>query len=317
MPAPALRLQEPTFRDGIAKYVARTCRVYGIPDQDVEDLTQETLTNIVKRIDSFRPDDGEFEQWAKGVAVNVIRNYWRELKRYLNRFSGYYPNVDDYAASDPSPERCARRNQARCAIKNAAQGISSRQAQVLVLHAVHDMSHGEIGGELCISESMSQKDYQRALDHLALCIAGKTFAAMPPSLTGCDEPISSNKNQSRRHERAHYAVQFIASILLFLMVVPSCFEPRTLESKNTETRVLGSTQHLVMYSSDELTKVHDEPVVLRDAPRVKLEPASLTSVRDVSTPTKSRDKLTYVQDLAPIPPFKPTESTTAHLPPGR
>ncbi|HRI71143.1 MAG TPA: sigma-70 family RNA polymerase sigma factor, partial [Polyangium sp.] len=206
MPAPALRLQEPTFRDGIAKYVARTCRVYGIPDQDVEDLTQETLTNIVKRIGSFRPEDGEFDQWAKGVAVNVIRNYWRELKRYLNRFSGYYPNVDDYAASDPSPERCARRNQARCAIKNAAQGISSRQAQVLVLHAVHDMSHGEIGGELCISESMSQKDYQRALDHLALCIAGKTFAAMPPSLTGCDEPISPNANESRWHERAHYAV---------------------------------------------------------------------------------------------------------------
>lgn len=320
MSVPALRVEEPTFREGIEHYVTTKCRLLHVPSFDAEDLAQEAMTNIVAKVSSFEPEKSDFEQWARGIAWNVIREYVRRAKLYFALFTEYHANVYNVASSEPSPERCARRNQARCAIENASQGISSRQAQVLVLHAVHDMSHEEIGGELCISNAMSQKDYQRALDHLALCLAGKAFAVMPPSLTGCDEPNSFNANHSRWAERSHYAAHIIASIVVLLMFVPSCLEPKKLEmleSKSYDARVLDATQNAVMYSSDELSKVQDEPSVFQDAPTVKPEPASLTSVQVVPTPTRHGDKQTYVEDLAPIPPFKPTESTTAHLPPGR
>lgn len=318
MPAPALRLEEPTFHQGIANYVTAKCCRYRVPRVDVDDLTQEALIHILAKLNTFQPEKSEFEQWARGIAWNVIREYLRKAKLYFAHFTEYHPHVYDYEAQEPSPERCARRNQARCALTNAAENLSSQEINVIILHVVKDMSHGEVGHELKLSESASQKCYQRALDRLALCMSGEAFSVMPPALASCDdEPISSNESGSRWTERSHYAGQLVASIVALLMFVPSCLEAQNHASTTGETRVLGPMQNAVMYRSDEPVDVHDEPCVLQDVPCVKPEPAFLPSVRDVSTPTTVGDKPTYVEDLAPLPPFKPIERTSTHRPRGR
>ena len=317
MPALALRVKEPTFRDCIENYVAITCRRYHVRDQDVDDLVQETLTTIVTCIDSFRPEEGEFEQWAKGVALNVIRRYLRDAKRYLDHFSEYYPNVHDYPSHESSPERCAQRKQALSSISNALKNLTAQQASVVVSFELYDMSYAEIGEELGISPGASQKCHERALNNLARCIPDNLLSVMPPSLTGCDEPISFHANESRWPERSHYAGQIVGSIVALLMFVPSCLEPRTLESKRDVARVLATTKHAAMYRSDERVEVRDEPAVLQDAPCVKPEPASLTSVRAVSTPTRPVDKRTSPRDLAPLPPYKHTPDALDHLLPDR
>ena len=317
MPVPALRLEQPTFREGIANYVASKCRRYRVPRVDVDDLTQEALSNILDKLSTFQPEKSEFEQWARGIAWNVIREYLRKAKLYFALFTEYHPNVYDYEAQEPSPERCARRNQACCAITNAAGNLSSQEVNVIVLHVVKDMSHGEVGHELKMSESASQKCYQRALDQLALCMSGEAFSVMPPFVTGCNEPVSSNKIGSRLTERSHYTGQIVATILAFLMFVPSCLEPQTHDSTTGETRVLGPIQTVVMYRSDEHLDVHDEPRVYRDAHSVKPEPASLPSVRDVSTPTRHADKQTYVQPYARLPPYKHEPDALDHRLPDR
>ena len=317
MPALAHRFQEPTFRESITSYVAVTCHRYRVRRVEVEDVVQEALTKIVTCIATFRPEKGEFDAWARGVALNVIRQHSRAAKRYSARFSEYHPNMDEHAAPEPSPEWCARRKQARCAIANAAENLPSRQVEVLVLHVVDDMSHGDIADELNISEAASQKCYQRARNHLALCISDEAFSVMPPFVTGCDESVSFNENGSRWTERSHYAGQIVATILAFLAFIPSSQTPQMRASMTGEIRVLGPIQNAVMSRSDERAAVHDQPFVFRDAPSVKPELASTPSVHNVATPAKVGDKPTYVEDLAPIPPFKPTESTTAHLPSGQ
>ena len=317
MLALAHRVKEPPFREGITNYVTAKCRRYRLSRVDVDDLIQEALINILAKLTTFQAEKSEFEQWARGIAWNVIREHLRKTKLYLALFTEYHPNVHDYPSQEHSPERCARRNQARCAIENAADGISSKQAIVLVLHAIEDMTHKDIGHELNISESASQKNYQRALDHLAQCISGDAFSVMPPFLTGCNDPGSSNEIGSRWTEKSHYVGQIVAAILAFLSFVPLNKAQQLHESTSGETRVLDHVQNAVMYRSDERVDVHDEPAVFRDAPNVKPEPASTPSVRNVSTRAKVGDKPTFGEDIAPIPPFKPTESTTAHLPPGR
>lgn len=304
MPVPALRLEEPTFREGIANYVTTKCRVLRVPRVDVDDLIQESLFHIVAKVSTFRPEKSEFEQWARGIAWNVIREYSRRAKLYFALFADYHPNVDDYAAQEPSPERCARQNQARCAIETAAKGISSQQTQVLVLHAVDDMSHGEIGRELCISEAMSQKDYQRARNHLARCFSGKAFSVMPLSLASCDD-LPVNETRSRWTERSHYAGQ-LAALIMAVFCVSSLNSSTMYESTVMETRVLDPVQSVVMYRLDQ-------PTVHLDAPNVKPEPASLPSVPAVSVTTRSADKRTYVQDLAPLPPYKHDPASDDHL----
>jgi len=311
MPVPALRLKEPTFREGIANYVTAKCRRYRVPRVDVDDLTQEAMINIIARVSTFQPEKSEFEQWARGIAWNVIREYLRKAKLYFALFTEYHASVHDYPAQDPSPERCARRNQARCAIENAAKGVSSKRLQVLVLHALHDMSHGEIGRELDMSETNSQKCYQRARNHLAHCLSGKAFAVMPPSLTGCDESATFNETDSRWPERSHYVVQFAAAIMAVFLVFALKSSTTTHEPTTGEDAlVLAPVQNAAMYRYDEL-------VVHRDAPSGKPEPASLPSVCDVSTPAKLVDKPPPFPEYVPRLSHKHEPSSSDHRPNGR
>ena len=327
MPAPALRFEaptfEPTFVASITNYVTVTCHRYRVRRVDVEDVVQEALTKIVARIATFRPEKGEFDAWARGVALNVIRRYSRDAKRHGEHFSEHYPNVDDYATHAPSPERCVQRKQAHRSISNALKNLTAQQASVVVLFDIDDLSHKEIGNDLDITEAASHTCHKRAHKRLAQCLDRELLSVMPPFLTSCNDPrssnesISSNEIGSRWTQRSHYVGQIVAAILAFLTFVPLNQTSQMRASMTGETRVLGAMQNAVMYRSDKLIGVHDEPTVFRDAPSVKPEPASTPSVHNVSTPAKVGDKQTYLQDLAPLPPFKPTESTTAHLPPGR
>ena len=327
MPAPSLRFEAPTFEplfvESLTSYVTLKCREYRVRREDVFDVVQEALTTIFASVRLFRPEKGDFDTWARGVARNVIRRHLRRAKRYGDHFSEYHPNVHDYPSRESSPERCAQRKQARSSIANAMEKLTAQQASVVIAFDIDEMSHIEIANDLDITQDASQMCHKRAHIRLAKCLDRELLSVMPPFVTSCNEPssgkevVSSNENGSRWTERSHYASQILGSLVALLLLVPACFEPQMRDSRTEETRVLAPVQNAVMYSSDQPSDVHDEPAVLRDAPSVKPEPASLTSVRAVSTPTRPVDKRTPPRDLAPIPPFKPTESTTAHLPPGR
>ena len=309
MPTPALRFEEPSFREGLASYVAATCSRFRVRRADVEDLVQEVLATVVASMNSFRNEKGEFDAWARGVALNVIRRHSRNSKRYAARFCEYRSNVEDCATPEPSPEWCARRTEARGALANAAENLSEQQAQVLVLYVVDDMTHGDIGRELQISESASQKCYQRARNHLAQCLEMDLLSVMPPFLTSCDEPVSFNKADSRWSEWSHYAAQF-AAVTVAVLLTSAPKSSTSFDSSTCEARVLASVNNAVMSRSDE-------PQVLRDTPTGKPEPAYLPSVAAVPAPTRAKDKRTYVQDLAPLPPFKPKPSALDHRLRGR
>jgi RNA polymerase sigma-70 factor (ECF subfamily) len=308
MPAPALRFEvptfEPTFVESITNYITSTCRAYRVRREDVFDVVQEALTKIVASVGSFRSEKGDFDTWARGVALNVIRRHLRRAKRHGARFSAYPSNVDDYATHAPSPERCAQRKQAYHSISNALKNLTAQQASVVVLFDIDDLSHKEIGNDLDITVAASHMCHTRAHKRLAQCLDRELLSVMPPSLTGCNDPGSSSEIGSRWTERSHYVGQIVATILAFLVFIPLSQTPQMRVSTTGETRVLGPIQTVVMYRSDERSVVHDEPSVFRDAPSVKPEPASLSSVRVVSTPAKVADKPTYVQDLAPLPPYK-------------
>jgi RNA polymerase sigma factor (sigma-70 family) len=304
MPALAVPFEERTFREGITNYVAAQCRLSRVRRQDVDDLIQESLTRIFASLGTFRAEKGDFETWARGIAFNVIRRHLRNVKRYGDRFSEYHPNVNDYATPAPSPERCAQHAQARSSIKLAAESMKSIHVQVLVFHAVDDMPHGAIARILSISEENSKKCYQRARDRFAQCLDNDLLSVMPLSLAICED-LPIHERRSRWTERSHYLGQ-IAALLMAVFCVSSLNSPTLNESTVMETRVLDQVQAVVMYR-------RDQPTVHLDAPNVKPEPASLPSVPAVSVPTRSGDKRAYVQDLAPLPPYKHDPASDDHL----
>jgi RNA polymerase sigma factor (sigma-70 family) len=316
-PAPALRLEEPTFCESLANYVAAMSPQFGIRRADVKDIAQDVLLNVVASFKTYQPEKGEFDKWARGVALNVIRKHARGARRDAAMFCEYHPNAEHYATLEHSPEYCARKTEARRAISNAAEPLSTLKAQILVLHVVDGMTHKDIANELQISAAKSEKDCQRTLHRLAECVPRELLSVMPPSLSRCDEPVSYNEKDSRWSERSHYIGQVSATIMAVFLMSWQMSPSTTYESVTSEARVLGPTKNVAMYHPDEHVDVRDELKVLRDAPSGKPEPAQTTSVRDVSTPAKLVDKPANVWQSAPLPPFKPTEDHSAHLPLGQ
>lgn len=309
LPVPIPPPEQRAFVAGIERHVKRMCLQWRISGPDVEDLVQESLAEIVASVRTFQPDKADFETWARGVARNVIRHYLRDTTSYLDCFSPYQPNVEELPSSQPSPERCAQRAQARYAIVNAAEKGKSQQVQVVALHAIDGMSHKDIGLQLHISPTNSEKCYFRGLTHFAECLDSELLSVMPPFVTGCDdESISSTETTSRWFERSHYAGQIVAGVLAFLTFALVGAEPIQPET---------SVQNASMSQRDKPSDVPDEPRVLPDTPRGKPEPVSLPSVPVVSTPTMGGDKPAYVDPFAPLPPFKPTKQSSSHRPRGR
>ncbi len=160
-PASALRLDEPTYCESITNYVAAMCPRFGIRRADIKYIGQEVLLNIVASFKTYQLEKGEFDKWARGVALNVIRNHARGARRDVTMFCEYHPNVEHYATLEHSPEYCARKTEARRAISNAAEPLSTLKAQILVLHVVDGMTHKDIANELQISAACMYVPNQR------------------------------------------------------------------------------------------------------------------------------------------------------------
>lgn len=64
-------------------------RRHTLPDQDVDDLVQEVLAIVVRKLPDFRrkPRAGAFRCWLRHITVNCLRDFWRD-RRYQPRVNG-------------------------------------------------------------------------------------------------------------------------------------------------------------------------------------------------------------------------------------
>jgi RNA polymerase sigma-70 factor (ECF subfamily) len=53
-----------------------------LPRQDADDVSQEVLTVLVRRLPDFerQPRPGAFRRWLRTITVNCLRDYWRANK---------------------------------------------------------------------------------------------------------------------------------------------------------------------------------------------------------------------------------------------
>jgi RNA polymerase sigma-70 factor (ECF subfamily) len=53
-----------------------------LAEQDVDDVTQEVLTLVVRKIDGFQRQDqtGSFRSWLRKITLNCLRDHWRSRR---------------------------------------------------------------------------------------------------------------------------------------------------------------------------------------------------------------------------------------------
>ncbi len=135
-------------------------------DTDAEDLTQDVLLQVVRKLPSFR-GDAAFPTWLHRVAVNTaLTHRRRQAARHQHALAGTL-NVSDDAPHDGdrrvhSPDHQMLDREQRQLIDRAIQSLPSAYRQVLILSDVEGLSNAEISERLGLSLSAVKSRLHRA-----------------------------------------------------------------------------------------------------------------------------------------------------------
>jgi RNA polymerase sigma-70 factor (ECF subfamily) len=134
----------------IGNYIRR--RLYPLTLADLDDLVEETLLVVWRRIDSV-PDDAELP-WMIGVARNVLRNARRSQYRRTN-FEATLSSAPD----DPSAEDLVI---ADVSVREALISLNDDDREVLMLNAWDGLDTHALGVALSITTNAAAVRLSRA-----------------------------------------------------------------------------------------------------------------------------------------------------------
>lgn len=134
----------------VGNYLRR--RLYPLSLADVDDLVEETMLVVWRRLDDV-PFDAELP-WMLGVARNVLRN----ARRTRNRRSAVESTLQPHS-NEPSAED---RVVADTVVREALESLSDDDREVLLLHVWDGLDTHAIGALLVISTNAAAVRLSRA-----------------------------------------------------------------------------------------------------------------------------------------------------------
>jgi RNA polymerase sigma-70 factor (ECF subfamily) len=134
----------------VGNYLRR--RLYPLTVADLDDLVEETMLVVWRRIDAV-PADAELP-WMIGVARNVLRN----ARRSQNRRSRFESTLTP-RASDPSAEDLVI---ADSSVRDALVALSDDDREILMLNAWDGLDSEALGAALSISTNAAAVRLSRA-----------------------------------------------------------------------------------------------------------------------------------------------------------
>lgn len=134
--------------DAFGKLVERYNKaIYGylyrltLDHHDADDLSQDVFINAFRAINAFRKGTN-FKAWLYVIARNRYLNFLRETARRKPRLE----TAAEAPAAGPAsrPEGDLEERERNDEINTAIQALPEEQKQVVILHIIEGLSHGEI-----------------------------------------------------------------------------------------------------------------------------------------------------------------------------
>jgi RNA polymerase sigma-70 factor (ECF subfamily) len=134
----------------VGNYLRR--RLYPLSPSDLDDLVEETMIVVWRRIDSV-PTDAELP-WMLGVARNVLRNARRSKNRRSAFESRLAPTFDDASAEEHVI--------ADESVRNALTSLPDDDREILLLNAWDGLDTHALGAYFVISTNAAAVRLTRA-----------------------------------------------------------------------------------------------------------------------------------------------------------
>lgn len=141
--------------------VLTTCKKYTNNIHEAEDLTQEILLKLMRKVSTFNGKTGnQFTTWVKVISKNSAIDYIRTRKEVSGIDEETFDNMQlDFLDIDSIDDN----NQIMADdIKLAVSKLTPRYKQVFELFYFHSYSHDEIADELGINVGTSKSNLLKA-----------------------------------------------------------------------------------------------------------------------------------------------------------
>lgn len=144
--------------DGIRRIVRSRLGRLGVPEQELDDLVQETLAALLTSKIGYDPSRGTLHAWVSGCAANVARSWWRK--------SG-----EKHRVESPLEEECLAMSEAELArfgdtVAEPFGELSPQDQDLLRFRYEYRLSFDEIEDLTSLSAATARKRVSRSLARL-------------------------------------------------------------------------------------------------------------------------------------------------------
>lgn len=129
--------------DELSPGVFRLARQLGVPSHAVEDVVQEVFTVVHRRRDEFERRSTA-KTWVTGIAMHVIRNFRRGLRRHDRRVAAVAHDAEVTAEPPRPPDEHAERSQAQAFLTRFLDSLDDDRRAVFVLMELQQHSAPEV-----------------------------------------------------------------------------------------------------------------------------------------------------------------------------
>jgi RNA polymerase sigma factor (sigma-70 family) len=157
----------------VFRYVRRR-----IGDELAVDVTAEVFTRAFRDRERFDGRDESVLPWLLGIGTNLIRMHHRAEERRLRAYARAAGQDCGEPANDEIDDRLAAEG-ARGALTDALAELSTRQRDILLLHAWGELSPSEIAVALALPPGTVRSDLHRARSSVAARLAAHAPHIVP------------------------------------------------------------------------------------------------------------------------------------------
>lgn len=124
---------------------------YRVRDAQIaEDITSQVFERALRKIGSYRPEQGAFAHWLFAIARNAVRDHYRSKRRW--RWLPF-DLLGDRPGHDPQPDEVSVRDETWARVLAAVAQLDERERELVALKFGARLTHREIAALTGLSES--------------------------------------------------------------------------------------------------------------------------------------------------------------------